>query len=91
MERNHYQSSKTTVIVSPTLRKNRPNNFSLFKNLVILGRLTNSLAGRQRLEKDLLPSVLPEVGSRTTSTVGLSDMVTRESQANKLKRDGLVI
>lgn len=33
--------------------------------------------------KELLPLVLPEVGPRTTSTVGLSDMVTRGSQASK--------
>lgn len=51
VERNHYQSSKTVVIVSQILRKNRPNNFPLLKNLVNPGSLTNSLAGRQRLER----------------------------------------
>lgn len=33
--------------------------------------------------KELLPSMLPEIGPRTTSTVGLSDMLTRGSQASK--------
>lgn len=84
MERNHYPSSKTIVIVPQIFRKKQTKQFFSFQKPCNPWQFSKLFSRKTKTRgKELLPSGLPEVAPRTTSTVGLSDMMTKGSETTK--------